>query len=419
MQLPNNFIQRTMMRDIQLKNILMLIMIVMFTGLTGCPQPPTTREEITKFNSLKTLKPSGYPIFTDYMDYQDLTRSIDMSLVYFKRVPLTREYRYAKDIVTAEQMIAGLVIFKEFLDTHPSSDALNEFIRSRFRVYKSVGNEADGQVLFTGYYEPTYAGSLKKEGDFIFPVYSKPNDILQIDLSLFNEKYKGHSKLVARVNKKNKVIPYFSRKEINAQEKFHKKSIPVAWLKSRVDRFFLEIQGSGRVVLDDGEILRVHYAGSNGNAYRSVGRYLIDKNEVKKEDMSMQAIRKWLEKNPQRMDEVLHFNKSFVFFKEEKGGPYGCLGVEVTPLRSIAMDQKLFPRGALCYMTVDLPEKKEMENPEDWKTKSFFVLNQDTGGAIKGPARADLFCGNGEYAEFTAGHMNKYGQLFFLVPAVE
>ncbi len=255
-------------------------------------------------------------------------------------------------------------------------------------------------------------------GDEIYkyPLYSIPGDLLEIDLSLFSEKYKGHKRLVARVDEpKNRVVPYFSRAEINSMEDFTGRSKPLVWLKSRVDRFFLEIQGSGRVVLDSGEQLRLHYAKSNGNAYRSIGRYLIGKNEILKEDMSLQAIRKWLELNPERMDEVLNYNESFVFFQIEDGGPYGCLGVEVTPLRSIATDTGLFPKGALCFMQSRLPDKENIKPVKEWEKASLFVLNQDTGGAIKGPARADLFCGNGKYAQFTAGYMNQYGSLFFLV----
>ncbi|MCF6249537.1 MAG: MltA domain-containing protein [Desulfobacula sp.] len=189
----------------------------------------------------------------------------------------------------------------------------------------------------------------------------------------------------------------------------------VVWLKSRVDRFFLEIQGSGRVVLEDGAILRVHYAGSNGNAYRSVGRYLIDQNEILKENMSMQAIRTWLELHPDRMDEVLHVNESFVFFKKEEGGPYGSLSVEVSAFRSLATDSRLFPKGALCFLQAQLPDRVNVNPIKTWENASFFVLNQDTGGAIKGPGRADIFCGSDNYAEYTAGHMNTYGRLYFLV----
>ncbi|WP_299977600.1 MltA domain-containing protein [Desulfobacula sp.] len=388
-------------------------LVIMVCFFTGCF--PGIREEITQFSSLKKLNPKKHPLFIDNLDFKGLAASIDHSLEYFKKVPLERKYHYGKEIYTAAHMIASLETFKAFLEKKPSTKVLNAFIRSSFVVYEAAGNE-DGDVLFTGYFEPTYEGSLKKSTAYPYPVYSRPDDLLEIDLSAFSDQFKGHNRLMARVNdSKNRVVPYYSRKQINFIEDFHTRSVPVVWVKSRVDRFFLEIQGSGIIDLGKGEILRVHYAGTNGNAYRSIGRYLIRKNEILKENMSMQAIRAWLELHPQRMDEVLHHNESFVFFQKEEGGPYGSLGVEVTALRSIATDRRLFPKGALCFMQAQLPDTVNINPLNEWEKASFFVLNQDTGGAIKGPARADLFCGNNNYAEFTAGHMNKYGKLFFLV----
>ncbi len=366
-------------------------------------------------NPVIKLSPRNYPQFFDSLSFEGLARSIDQSLIYFKRVPLSRKYTYGQDIFDAGHMIRTLETFQSLLAENPSSGEVNARIKKEFLVYKSVGADT-GEVLFTGYYEPTYKGSLEQNSPYVFPVYSTPMDLVQIDLSLFSDQYKGHKRLTARVNSDNRrVVPYYSRAQINNLPDFVDRADPVVWLESRVDRFFLEIQGSGRVNLAQGGQLRIHYAGSNGNAYRSVGRYLIEKNEIAREDMSMQAIREWLENNPHRMDEVLHHNESFVFFKTEVGGPFGSINVEITPLRSIATDQRLFPNGALCFAQAALPDPERLEPLEQWAKTSLFVLNQDTGGAIKGPGRADLFCGNGPYAEFTAGHMNTRGQLYLLV----
>ncbi|MBU1341300.1 MAG: MltA domain-containing protein [Proteobacteria bacterium] len=379
----------------------------------GCH--PGSKETPSQLNSLKQLTPRHYPLFIDTLDFKGLTASIDHSLSYFKKVPLQRKYQYGKQIYTAAHMIRSLETFKAFLEKEPSTAALNEFIQTFFIVYAAAGNQ-DGEVLFTGYFEPTYEGSLTRNDDAVYPLYGRPDDLVEIDLSAFSDQFKGQKRLVARVDDSTKrVVPYFSRGQINTLEDFHTRSEPVVWLKSRVDRFFLEIQGSGRIDLGNGDLLRVHYAGSNGNAYRSVGRYLIEKNEILKENMSMQAIRTWLEFHPQRMDEVLHHNESFVFFKTEAGGPYGSLGVEVTAFRSIATDSRIFPKGALCFMQSQLPDTIRINPIKEWEKASFFVMNQDTGGAIRGPSRADLFCGNNNYAGFTAGHMNQYGKLFFLV----
>ena len=402
-----------MIKKISLNNIRICFFVVLVCFFCGCF--PGVREDITKFNSLKKLKLRDYPVFDDDLDFKGLNISIDNSLAYFKRVPFQRKYQYGKEIYNAAHLIASLETFRDFLQEEQSVKALNKFIESKFIVYAAAGNEEE-QTLFTGYFEPIYEGSLKKSDVYKYPLYSIPDDLLEIDLSLFSDEYEEHKRLVARVDgSKKTIVPYYSRAQINSMEDFKVKSKPLVWLKSRVDRFFLEIQGSGRVVLDSKEELRLHYAKSNGNAYQSIGRYLIGKNEILKEDMSMQAIRKWLELNPDRMDEVLHHNESFVFFQTEDGGPYGSLGVEITPLRSIATDSVLFPKGGLCFMQSRLPSRENVNSLKEWEKVSFFVLNQDTGGAINGPARADLFCGNGDYATYTAGHMNQYGKLFFLV----
>ncbi len=388
-----------------------LIMILcIFCGCTSA-----IREEKKEAGPLRKLKPGEYPVFSDQMNYQGLSESIDNSLTYFRKVPAERQYAYENETYTAAHMIRSLEAFKVCLKTEASVKGVNELIKERFFVYEAGGNEKS-EVLFTGYYEPTYEGRLKKTQGYPHPIFSKPNDLLEIDLSAFSDQYKGHKRLTARVNEgTKKVVPYYTRKEINALEDFQKRAEPVAWLKSRVDAFFLEVQGSGRIDLGGREILRVHYDTSNGRAYSSVGKYLIDKNEISKENMSMQAIRQWLEAHPERTDEVLNYNQSYVFFRKEIDGPYGSLGVKVTAFRSIATDNDVFPRGALCFMQTQLPDKDRMDPQKEWNKSSFFVLNQDTGGAIKGPARADLFCGNGNYAEFTAGYMKHYGRLLFLV----
>jgi membrane-bound lytic murein transglycosylase A len=322
-------------------------------------------------------------------------------------------------------MIASLKTLRAFLENGPPASEVNRFVRDRFHVYASTVNQKD-QVLFTGYFEPTYSGSLVPDERFPYPLYPVPSDLVEIDLAKFSDRYRGHDRLRGRVTG-NQVVPYFSRKQINQKSDFHLQARPVAWLENRVDRFFLEIQGSGRLRTPENEIVRIQYAGTNGNPYRSIGRYLIDNQEIDREQMSMQAIRQWLDANPHRMDEVLHYNDSMVFFKIGSGGPFGNINVTLTPLRSMATDHRIFPKGAPCFIETRLPARYSVP-PEDtdseppageplssWKPVSLFVMNQDTGGAIRGPGRADLFCGSDAYARFTAGHMNVRGRVFFLV----
>ncbi len=393
---------------------------------------------------------TAYPDFKDPHDKAGLIRAVEQSLLYYNRISSSAQFVFGEDTYDAAHMKQSLNYFLEFLNIDPSQEQIRSFLAKHYTVYTTMKKEPmEPEVLFTGYYEPSIPGSREKDPIYRYPVYSRPNDLIIVRPGLFSSKYKGMPSLSGRVNHQNELIPYYTRAEINREKGYEKKASPVVWLKSRVDRFFLEIQGSGRVVLPDGGVMRVQYNAKNGQPYRAIGGYLIRKGEIPKEKMSMQAIRRWLEAHPDRMDEVLHYNPSVVFFQEGKGGPYGCLGVAVTPMRSIATDVSIFPKGALCFMETTLPamtgkgedggldstapksanqgnaanqgkvlNQGKREDDGVWPREevfSGFVLNQDTGGAIKGAGRADFFCGNGAYAEFVAGHMKQSGRLYFLV----
>jgi membrane-bound lytic murein transglycosylase A len=236
---------------------------------------------------------------------------------------------------------------------------------------------------------------------------------MKIDLSVFNEKYKGKS-IVGRYTGQT-VVPYYDRREIEEEDVLVDKAAPLVWVKDPVDVFFLQIQGSGKVFLDTGEVINVHYHGSNGRPYRSIGRLLIEEQKIPKEEMSMQKIRSYLQAHPQEMEAVLNHNPSYVFFKLESEGPLGYLNVLLTPGRSVALDRRLFPPAALVYIQTKKPVVNGAGQIDSWEDCSRFVLNQDTGGAIRGPGRADLFWGNGPYAEIAAGHLAHTGKLYFLI----
>jgi membrane-bound lytic murein transglycosylase A len=402
-----------------------IILALVLIFLAGCGIL-TDREQVeVPEPALEKLTGNRYPDFSDTFAFSGFLAALDQSLVYYQRLPASRMVDFGPDQYTAAHMIASLKTLRAFLETGPPASEVNRFVRDRFHVYAGTANEKD-QVLFTGYFEPTYSGSLIPDERFPYPLYPVPSDLVEIDLAKFSDRYRGHDRLRGRVTG-NQVVPYFSRKQINQKSDFHLQARPVAWLENRVDRFFLEIQGSGRLRTPENDIVRIQYAGTNGNPYRSIGRYLIDNQEIDREQMSMQAIRQWLDANPHRMDEVLHYNDSMVFFKIGTGGPFGNINVTLTPLRSMATDHRIFPKGALCFIETRLPDRSAFP-PEDsdaeppagdplssWKSVSLFVMNQDTGGAIRGPGRADLFCGSDAYARFAAGHMNVRGRMFFLV----
>jgi membrane-bound lytic murein transglycosylase A len=378
--------------------------------ITGCPAPIKKAPQEFAMVRKSTF---SYPDFSDDLELEGLEFSISKSLDYLQRVPADRTYQFGKDHYDAEHLIKSLQHFLDFIRTNPSNKELKKFIGSNYIVYQSAGRDQKGEVLFTGYYEPHLSGRLYQDEKYRYPIYALPADLLKIDLSAFDEKYNGES-IVGRYTGQT-VVPYYDRREIDEEDALVGKAEPLAWVKDPVDVFFLQIQGSGKVFLNTGEVINVHYHGTNGRPYRSIGRLLIEEQKIPKEEMSMQKIRSYLQAHPEEMAPVLNYNPSYVFFKLESEGPLGYLNVLLTPGRSIALDRRLFPPAALAYIRTKKPVVDGAGQIDSWTDCNRFVLNQDTGGAIRGPGRADLFWGNGPYAEIAAGHLAHTGKLYFLI----
>ncbi len=286
------------------------------------------------------------------------------------------------------------------------------FFEARLTPYRLNDVQGDGSNsngLITGYYEPLLQGARKRSKAFSVPLYSPPEDMLTIDLGELYPELKG--KRVRGRLQGRRVVPYFDRAEIVARPVLRGQEL--LWVNSAVDAFFLEVQGSGRVQLNDGKMVRVVYADQNGQPYRAIGRYLVERGELPLEAVSLQTIRQWIQDNPQRMQELLNTNPSVVFFREEPltdptQGPKGSLGVALTAGRSIAVDPQFIPLGAPVFLATTYPESTVP------LTK--LVMAQDTGGAIRGLVRADLFWGFGSAAEQSAGKMKQPGRLWLLWP---
>ncbi|MBI78428.1 MAG: murein transglycosylase [Rhodospirillaceae bacterium] len=261
-----------------------------------------------------------------------------------------------------------------------------KYFEKNFRAYL-VGQRFSGKTegLFTGYYEPHFDGALKRFGQYQTPIYPPPDNLNQAT---------GR---------------YFSRKQIN-NGALQNDVEPIAWLKNPVDVFFLQIQGSGRIKLPNGEILRVGYAGHNRHPYTSIGKVLVDRQELSQEALSMQAIRSWLKKNPMKVIDLLELNARYIFFSRVIGlGPLGAQGVVLTPGRSLAID----PR----FLTYGLPVWIDTKDPLNIDIAfQRLLITQDTGGAIRGAVRGDIFFGHGLSAAKNAGHMNRRGRYFVFIP---
>ncbi len=249
-------------------------------------------------------------------------------------------------------------------------------------------------MLFTGYYEPVLKGaSRKKPITIVIPSIASPTTRLLSNSA--NSGKNTETSAWSAASRTASCFPISLAKEIDGAGVLENKGLEIAWFADPVDIFFLHIQGSGMICLPDEKCFQVSYAQSNGRAYRSIGKLLIDSGKATRENLSMQGIKKYLRDHPEEAQEILHYNESYVFFRTVEEGPVGSIGVALTGGRSIATDQTIFPRGALAFIKTRKPVIGPGGDIRSWVPFSRFVLNQDTGGAITGPGRVDLFCGRG------------------------
>jgi len=275
--------------------------------------------------------------------------------------------------------------------------ALRPWLRDTWQAWKI----APGDGKLTGYFEPVYRGARSASDDYPVPLYKVPDDLVSARLSDFDDRL-GKGWIRGRL-KGRRLVPYDDRRAIR-EGALSGRDLELIWLADPVDAFFLHIQGSGRVALPDGSVAYVGYAGQNGHGYHAIGRDLIASGDVPRERMSMQAIRGWLAGNPEKADALMDRNPSYIFFTERKQpGAIGAEGVVLTPERSIAVDRRIWRFGLPFWIDAG-PELQRL------------VMGQDTGGAIRGASRADLFLGPGDAAGDRAGRMNEPLVLWLLLP---
>ena len=284
--------------------------------------------------------------------------------------------------------------------------AAREFFERRFRPFQVVG--ADGESgLITGYYEPELSGARRRSDAYPVPLHTRPKDLVTVRLSDFGGDF-GDERLAGRVEG-GRLKPYYDRAQI-ADGALDGERVEIVWVADPVAAFFLQIQGSGRVRLPDGEILRLGYAATNGRPYTAIGRVLVAEGALEREEVSLQSIRAWLRANPGEQRRVMDRNRSYVFFREVAGeGPVGTQGVPLTPGRSLAVDRRYLPLGAPLW--IDTVDPLDTSRP-----LRRLAVAQDTGGAIRGAVRGDLFWGAGLDAEERAGRMRSPGRYYVLLP---
>lgn len=295
-----------------------------------------------------------------------------------------------------------------FQISNPTQTTLVDYFINHFNVYRASNQNGTSKGTVTGYYEPLLKGSYNKSAQYPYPLYREPSDLISVDLTgLFPElKFKRvRGRLVG-----NKLEPYYSRAEIEAANK-PLAGNEIVYVNDIIDAFFLQIQGSGVVQLDNGQQLHLGYANQNGHPYRSLGKALVRDKEMKLSDASMQGIKDWARSNPHKLREYLNRNPSYVFFRKLPDGltgPLGSLAVPLTAKRSVAVDPKYIPLGAPLFLSTTYPGTNTPLRQ--------LMQAQDTGGAIKNGVRADFYWGSGDAAGNMAGKMKQSGKVWVLLP---
>ena len=293
---------------------------------------------------------------------------------------------------------------------NPDAQGIRNFLEQEFAP-AALGNHQQRSGRFTGYYEPELRGSLRRHGAYREALLSPPKGLVSVNLGDFNPQWRGQ-RIAGRVTG-GSLKPLQSRAEIMAGA-LDGENLHLLYADDPVDAFFLHIQGSGRVRLDDGRVIRLGYAGQNGHPYQAIGKVLLEQGALSRENISMQTIRAWLAANPAARDGILAQNPSYVFFRILEGGdpalgPPGAAGVPLTPGRSLAVDLDFYPLGVPLWLDAETPDKTGARIQR-------LMVAQDTGGAIRGPVRGDVFWGAGAAAAENAGRMNSEGRLYLLLP---
>ncbi|MBW4576428.1 MAG: murein transglycosylase A [Aphanothece sp. CMT-3BRIN-NPC111] len=330
-------------------------------------------------------------------DRQALLASIDNSLRYLQTVKAAETYqKYPDTGITRDRVVRSLVRFRQLVVSSKSAQELQNAVRGEFVFYQSVGNDNKGTVVFTGYYEPIYQASRTRTAEYRYPLYKLPSN--------FAAWPKPHPK---REQLEGKDGLLGAKSPLHGQE--------LVWLRDRLEAFLVQIQGSAQLQMRDGTVMTVGYAGGTDYPYTSVGRELAKDGKLPLDGLTLPVLIKYFQQNPLEMSNYIPRNQRFVFFQETYGSPaMGVINVPVTPDRSIATDKSLMPPGALALVHTRLPYVNSAGKIEQ-RLVSRYVLDQDTGSAIKGPGRVDYYMGSGKVAGDRAGVTGGPGQLYYLL----
>ena len=384
---------------------LALCVFVSVLSITGCKKPIVEKPDYGRqlppgqFALRKITDPAMIPDITfACYDTKDLKQAIDNSLNYLSK-PSSKQFFPSNDI-THDHVVASLKAFQTLLEKGVMGRQLDAAIREQFDFYQSVGCDDNGTVLFTGYYTPIFDGSLKQTGKYRFPLYGQPKDLI-----------KGPTgEIMGRKSESGAISPYPARREIELSGML--KGQEVAWMADPFEVYIAHVQGSAKLRLPDGSLTTMGYAANNGHEYQSVAKKMIADGIVPEAGMSLKAMIDYFKAHPEQVDKYIYQNPRFVFFRVAEGEPRGSLNEPVIPMRSIATDKTIFPRGSGTIIKTVLPRSRGGIITKAPITA--FTLDQDTGGAIRAPGRCDVYMGTGDEAGLMAGQVYQEGALYYL-----
>lgn len=416
------------------KNVTLVILALALAGCaggklrTGCPAcppcppapPPVAELPVKPPEAPPAVAPAmETPVFQDSDDLAPLLKAALLNRAYFQgRKSGGAPYAFGPRKVTDKELAEANEEFIRILESAPAPQDLDRLIKERFEIYQMTGRDSTGTVVFSSYYEPTLEASLRKTEEYKYPIYAKPQDLISINLEDFNEKFKGE-KLTGRL-KDNALVPYMTRDEIDFQGGLDGKGLELAWFKDRADIMDLHIEGSGRLQLPDGKVIKANFAATNSHKFKGWLSALVEAGAMAREGISHEKGKQYLLDHPDQERAIMSANRRYTFFKlnqdiDPETGPDGTYGLPLTGWRSIAIDNNLVPMGAIAFMRTTMPDVDAEGNLLGRKTDGRFVFCQDTGGAIKGPGRVDFFAGAGKKARTFAFKLWDPGTLHLLL----
>jgi len=397
-----------------------MISAFLFLLLSPAAAQPTAVSTATPSGpALKLLAEEDLPRFEEtFKSKAGLIKASRKAIKYLEALPPTRTIKVAGRDYGPAQLIDTAKTIAELARKAKTADEFDAAVRENFDAFQSAGLDGNGRVVFSSYYQPVLRASAKKTADYPYPLYRRPKDMVEVDLASFG-KANGEASWLGRITKDGKVVPYYTREEIDRRKALAGKGLEIAWIKDRFDALDLHIQGSGILKYPDGKEKLAKYAATNGKTYNSVGLTLVKAGVFARDEITHDKLREYLRKNPDAESWILAANPRYVFFElaalPEDGEPFGATEQSLVPARSIAVDPAFMPLGGLYFFTTTSPQADKDGRVLGMSENARFAFGLDTGGAIKSPGRVDIYAGHGPQAAATARGQWADGKLYLLV----